>query len=200
MSEGSRGAILSSLLPAAAILVAAALNLKLPDGMSALIATAGALISGAATVTALLRAHWEPGRRTADPQHAGRAKVARNVPKSSALFLTDRPEDSSWPVPTLRIRTNGCCRLDSRSASITPSSSPHLCRSVWPHCSSSLKKLLTARVKQPEALPSSAHARRSENLVDPTYRHIGPAAPPAAGDGVLRGYRGTAARACLRDR
>ena len=56
--RGVQGRYFVIALPAAAIFVAAALNLKLPDGMSALIATAGALISGTATVAALFRAHW----------------------------------------------------------------------------------------------------------------------------------------------
>ena len=56
--RGVQGRYFVIALPAAAIFVAAALNLKLPDGMSALIATAGALISGTATVSALFWAHW----------------------------------------------------------------------------------------------------------------------------------------------
>jgi hypothetical protein len=56
--RGVQGRYFVIVLPAAAIFVAAALNLKLPDGMPALVATAGALISGTATVEALFRAHW----------------------------------------------------------------------------------------------------------------------------------------------
>ena len=56
--RGVQGRYFVITLPAVAIFVAAALNLKLPDGMSALIATVGALISGIATVAALFRAHW----------------------------------------------------------------------------------------------------------------------------------------------
>jgi hypothetical protein len=45
-------------LPAAALFVASVINLELPRGVPAAIATTGALIAGSATVEALLRAHW----------------------------------------------------------------------------------------------------------------------------------------------
>jgi hypothetical protein len=45
-------------LPVAAIFVAAVVNLELPAGVSAIVATAGSMISGFATVAALLKAHW----------------------------------------------------------------------------------------------------------------------------------------------
>jgi hypothetical protein len=42
----------------AAIFVAAVVNLELSAGMSAINATAGAMISGTATIEAPFRAHW----------------------------------------------------------------------------------------------------------------------------------------------
>jgi Predicted membrane protein (DUF2142) len=56
--RGVQGRYFVVALPVAAIFVAGAFNVKLPDGASAGIATAGALISGTATVEALFRAHW----------------------------------------------------------------------------------------------------------------------------------------------
>src|SRR5712691_636875 len=45
-------------LPVAAIFVASVINIELPRGVPAAIATTGALIAGSATVEAVLRAHW----------------------------------------------------------------------------------------------------------------------------------------------
>jgi len=56
--RGVQGRYFVVALPVAAIFVAAVINLKLPDGISAAIATAGAMISGIGTVEALYRAHW----------------------------------------------------------------------------------------------------------------------------------------------
>jgi hypothetical protein len=56
--RGVQGRYFVVALPAAAIFVAAVVNLKLPAHMSAIIATAGAMISGMATVEALFQAHW----------------------------------------------------------------------------------------------------------------------------------------------
>ena len=56
--RGVQGRYFVIALPVAAIFVAAIVNLELPDGMSAAIATAGAMISGIATIEALYRAHW----------------------------------------------------------------------------------------------------------------------------------------------
>jgi len=56
--RGVQGRYFVVALPVAAIFVAAVVNLNLPAGMSAIIATAGAMISGIATVEALSRAHW----------------------------------------------------------------------------------------------------------------------------------------------
>jgi uncharacterized membrane protein len=56
--RGVQGRYFVVALPAAAIFVAAVANLELPAHMSAIIATAGAMISGMATVEALFQAHW----------------------------------------------------------------------------------------------------------------------------------------------
>jgi hypothetical protein len=56
--RGVQGRYFVVALPVAAIFVAAVINLELPDGISAAIATAGAMISGIGTVEALYRAHW----------------------------------------------------------------------------------------------------------------------------------------------
>ena len=56
--RGVQGRYFVIALPVAAIFVAAIINLELPNGMSAAIATAGAMSSGIATVEALYRAHW----------------------------------------------------------------------------------------------------------------------------------------------
>ena len=56
--RGVQGRYFVIALPVAAIFVASIINLELPNGMSAAIATAGAMISGIATVEALYRAHW----------------------------------------------------------------------------------------------------------------------------------------------
>ena len=56
--RGVQGRYFVIALPVAAIFVAAIVNLELPDGMSAAIATAGAMISGITTIEALYRAHW----------------------------------------------------------------------------------------------------------------------------------------------
>jgi Predicted membrane protein (DUF2142) len=56
--RGVQGRYFVIALPVAAIFVASIINLELPNGMSAAIATAGAMISGFATVEALYRAHW----------------------------------------------------------------------------------------------------------------------------------------------
>jgi hypothetical protein len=46
------------ILPVAAIFIAAVINYEVPYGMSAVVASAGSMISGFATIEALLRAHW----------------------------------------------------------------------------------------------------------------------------------------------
>jgi hypothetical protein len=56
--RGVQGRYFVVVLPVAAIFIAAVVNQKLPDPMPALIATGGAMISGTATVEALLRTHW----------------------------------------------------------------------------------------------------------------------------------------------
>jgi hypothetical protein len=56
--RGVQGRYFVIALPVAAIFVAAIVNLKLPAGVSAMIATVGTTISGVATVEALFRAHW----------------------------------------------------------------------------------------------------------------------------------------------
>src|SRR5262245_60345673 len=56
--RGVQGRYFVIILPVAAILIAAAVNMHLSTRMRALIATAGSIISGAVTVEALLRAHW----------------------------------------------------------------------------------------------------------------------------------------------
>jgi uncharacterized membrane protein len=56
--RGVQGRYFVIALPVAAIFVAAVINLELSNGTSAAIATAGAMISGIATVDALSRAHW----------------------------------------------------------------------------------------------------------------------------------------------
>jgi hypothetical protein len=45
-------------LPIAAVFVAAVTNLEVPRGLTAGLATAAAMVSGVATVEALLHAHW----------------------------------------------------------------------------------------------------------------------------------------------
>jgi hypothetical protein len=56
--RGVQGRYFVIALPVAAIFVAAIMNLELPSGISAAMATAGAMISGFATVEALYREHW----------------------------------------------------------------------------------------------------------------------------------------------
>ena len=56
--RGVQGRYFVIVLPVAAIFVAAIINLELPNGMSAAIAIAGAMISGITTVEALYRTHW----------------------------------------------------------------------------------------------------------------------------------------------
>jgi hypothetical protein len=56
--RGVQGRYFVVVLPVTAIFIAAVVDLKLPDGLAAVIATAGAMISGIATVEALYRAHW----------------------------------------------------------------------------------------------------------------------------------------------
>jgi hypothetical protein len=56
--RGVQGRYFVVVLPVTAIFVAAAVNLELPAGMSATIATAGSMLSGIATVEALFQAHW----------------------------------------------------------------------------------------------------------------------------------------------
>ena len=55
--RGVQGRYFVIVLPAAAIFVAAVVNLELPRGVPAAIAVTGSLIAGIATVEAL-RAHW----------------------------------------------------------------------------------------------------------------------------------------------
>jgi uncharacterized membrane protein len=56
--RGVQGRYFVIALPVAAIFVAAVINLELPNGISSVIATTGGMISGIATVEALLKAHW----------------------------------------------------------------------------------------------------------------------------------------------
>jgi uncharacterized membrane protein len=56
--RGVQGRYFVVALPVAAIFVAAIVNLKMPAGAAAIIATGGGMISGIATVEALFRAHW----------------------------------------------------------------------------------------------------------------------------------------------
>jgi uncharacterized membrane protein len=56
--RGVQGRYFVVVLPAAAIFVASVVNLELPAGISAIVATAGSMISGIATVEALFKAHW----------------------------------------------------------------------------------------------------------------------------------------------
>jgi Predicted membrane protein (DUF2142) len=56
--RGVLGRYFVIVLPAAAIFVASVINIELPRGLPAVIATTGSLIAGIATVEALLRAHW----------------------------------------------------------------------------------------------------------------------------------------------
>jgi uncharacterized membrane protein len=56
--RGVQGRYFVVLLPVAAIFLAAVVNLELPAGVSAIVATAGSMISGLATVAALFKAHW----------------------------------------------------------------------------------------------------------------------------------------------
>ena len=53
-----RGRYFVVILPVAAIFIAAVINYEVPYGTSAVVATGGAMISGFATIEALLRAHW----------------------------------------------------------------------------------------------------------------------------------------------
>jgi hypothetical protein len=46
------------ILPVAAIFIAGVINYEVPYGTSAVVASAGSVISGFATTEALLRAHW----------------------------------------------------------------------------------------------------------------------------------------------
>jgi len=56
--RGVQGRYFIIALPAAAIFIAAVTNFELPYGLPAVIATGGSLISGIASVEALLRTHW----------------------------------------------------------------------------------------------------------------------------------------------
>jgi hypothetical protein len=56
--RGVQGRYFVVILPVAAIFIAATINLEVPYGMSAVIASAGSMISGVATVGALFWAHW----------------------------------------------------------------------------------------------------------------------------------------------
>jgi uncharacterized membrane protein len=56
--RGVQGRYFVVILPVAAIFIAAVINYEVPYGMSAVVATAGSMISGFATIEALLRAHW----------------------------------------------------------------------------------------------------------------------------------------------
>jgi hypothetical protein len=56
--RGVQGRYFVVALPVAAIFVAATVNLKMPAGAAAIIATGGGMISGIATVEALFHAHW----------------------------------------------------------------------------------------------------------------------------------------------
>jgi Predicted membrane protein (DUF2142) len=56
--RGVQGRYFIVALPAAAIFIAAVINFELPYGLPPVIATAGSLISGIATVEALFHAHW----------------------------------------------------------------------------------------------------------------------------------------------
>jgi uncharacterized membrane protein len=56
--RGVQGRYFVVILPVAAIFIAAVINYEVPYGTSAVVATGGAMISGFATIEALLRAHW----------------------------------------------------------------------------------------------------------------------------------------------
>jgi len=56
--RGVQGRYFAIVLPVAAIFVAAVTNLEVPRGLTAGLATAAAMVSGVATVEALLHAHW----------------------------------------------------------------------------------------------------------------------------------------------
>ena len=56
--RGVQGRYFVVILPVAAIFIAAVINYEVPYSTSAVVATGGAMISGFATIEALLRAHW----------------------------------------------------------------------------------------------------------------------------------------------
>jgi hypothetical protein len=56
--RGVQGRYFVVILPVAAIFIASMINRDGPYGMSAVVATAGSMISGFATIEALVRAHW----------------------------------------------------------------------------------------------------------------------------------------------
>jgi uncharacterized membrane protein len=56
--RGVQGRYFVVILPVAAIFISSMINRDVPYGMSAVVATAGSMISGFATIEALVRAHW----------------------------------------------------------------------------------------------------------------------------------------------
>ena len=56
--RGVQGRYFVVILPVAAIFIAAVIHLEVPYRTSAVVASAGSMISGFATIEALLRAHW----------------------------------------------------------------------------------------------------------------------------------------------
>ena len=56
--RGVQGRYFVIVLPVAAILISAVINLEVPGGLIPLLATVAAMISGVATVEALFQAHW----------------------------------------------------------------------------------------------------------------------------------------------